>query len=402
MRKRMNTELIKLFRVKKFSLLLRTFLILFCCVGIDALADFYISMALSEATYPVYTLSGFFIVSLLASPLQAGYSDLYRRKRVLLIALASTLISFILLSSLNSNLGLSVCILIILLKSGFGNITEVAWSAMGDEKLGTEYSRLVFALSNCCMGTAALIFRFFRFYKVLFILHILSGRPAPANPLAWTYGSCAVFTLLLMMAVIFCYKDRHDTDISPQKIKKERPRFIFHTVLKHLSSSFHSERFRLGMTVFFFWEIAFYLIHQLGVDLPIRPFTSVTPYMAGGYVLGTFVLPILHKLDDHKLITAGHILAIAPLPIAIFLSLFTQISPKLLIDGCFAIYSFGTAFLSPCIFATLSNEKKVHEQGVLFGVFGSVDVAATLGALVLGWLCKNLIVVINLKIQIAL
>lgn len=149
-------------------------------------------------------------------------------------------------------------------------------------------------------------------------------------------------------------------------------------------------RFRWGIFgVFLPLEISFYAMHALGVDFAIEKFEIVTLSMIFGYITGVLFLKINSRKTDHTLIKKGYTVSIIFYSIMLFLTFQYPIKElntnlKYLISSCYFMYSFGVAFIVPSLFAILSKEKEVHEQGKIYGLIDSTDTFALLIALLSG------------------
>lgn len=355
------------------------------CVSIGTLADFYALHALAATSNPSLFIIIFLALSLLSSPIQTGYSDYFRRKKVLIVALLACECTFFYLFFFENQNEL-ILILVIFLTTGLlGNVIEISWAAMGDERIKSKNARSIFAASNAFMALSALFFGWSQIHRSHVIGNlVLNNSPQKFEIPNLNSGACLLLSLLVILAVIFLYKDKHDSDPESSVIREGSFYYLLRHVFTHIRKLFSSKRFCLAVTTFLFWEMSFYLIHQLGVDLKINPFGYVTFWMAAGYVLGTLFLPLFRKVPEFKLVLIGHLISIAPLITSFCLTFFYPNLLMQIVNGCFTIYSFGAAFLSPCLFSTISSEKKIHEQGVVFGAFGSTDTLATALAWALG------------------
>ena len=275
---------------------------------------------------------------------------------------------------------------------GLGNLIETAWAAMGDERVGSKNARSVFAISNSFMAIAALLFSSVRLYKLRFLAYVSAPHKLVVESFSYAYLLYGVLGLVLSGLIYWKYEDRHDKDPISPKAANENPFSLIVRIINHLKKLIDSKRFLYGILVFLLWEVAFYLIHQIGIDLKIKPFNFVTRWMAGGYIFGTLLLPFFQKTSGKDLIRIGHYISIFSLIIGLILSLSSTIPLYLLVNLCFAVFAVGAAFLSPTLFSSISAKVPIHMQGILFGSYGSTDTLATALAWILGELLRNLII----------
>ncbi len=328
----------------------------------------------------------FFLVQIIFSPIQSGYSDFYCRKRSLIISLGFSALSvvpaFLYFEHVLSPLFL-LCLMIII-KGVAGNNLPLAWAGIADTQTKNVRLSLGFSTSAIALG-----------YLGLIILRKIFNE---------TTLSVIIFFMFLFLCII-CYKSFIDIrDNKTSKNNSEDPSLI--SDIKTLVNKFlRSRRFTQGLLTYLFWEISFYSAHMLDVDLKIIEFKGLTLAMILGYLFGVACLWKLPKKSDEEVIKLGYQISI--LSFVPMFSLYSFVpSKEFLIIICYFSYAFGAAFLAPSLFSTLSKEREPHEQGKIYGLLDSTDTIALLVSTIItmtyNWLNLNQIVIVFISFTLFL
>lgn len=301
----------------------------------------------------------FLIVQILFSPIQSTYSDLYCRKKSLVISLFASALSLIPAYLYFKQLLTPIILLGMMssIKGIFGNNLPLSWAAIADTQ--NKSVRLSLALSTSAMALG---------YLGLILLRKMFGNE----------GLVKVIFFMFIILSFICAKKFFD--IRDKKYWEKDKKISFSNEIRLLVNNFlKSRRFRKGLLTFIYWEISFYSIHMLDVDLKIKEFKGLTLAMILGYLVGVTCLWKFSKKKDHELIKYGFIISILSfLPIFILTPIVSDIEKVII--SCYFFYALGSAFLIPSLFSTLSNERKASEQGKIYGLLDSADTIAFLVA----------------------
>jgi hypothetical protein len=117
------------------------------------------------------------VLQILAAPVQAGFSDFYCRRNSLIISLAFTSLSLILLVFFKSKHLLTIfpLVLVALMNGVFGNTVPLAWAALADmQKTNLRFS---LALTTGAYSIAYMILAISNLYVITntFWLFVISG-----------------------------------------------------------------------------------------------------------------------------------------------------------------------------------------------------------------------------------
>ena len=308
------------------------------------------------------------VLQIIAAPIQSTISDLYGRKKSLAISISFSLISLvgIFLYVHKVLYSIPIIIFIIIAKGAFGNTLPLSWAGIAD----TQNKNFRFSLG---LSTAAIAGG----YLLLTYIENLFGKK----------GSSSILMLLFIILLYFCvkhFKDVKDrktnfnntTANNPNHLSTNKLSYII-SEIRLLADEFKQRRTRMALSIFLLWQISFYSVHILDIDLHNPSFSSLTATMMYGYLLGVFILKFTTKIEDLKMIKIGfYICAISVIPI--FLMYFFINDRKSLILTCYFFYNLGTAFLPSSLFSILSKERKIHEQGKIYGLIDSTDTFAFL------------------------
>lgn len=303
----------------------------------------------------------FLIIQALAAPIQAGYSDLYCRKKSLIFSLSLSIISltFALFYVTQWSISWVIISMMILIKSFLGNTLPIAWASLADAKMKDFRFSVGFATIGMAGG-----------YLVLSLIQK-----------AFSPSSSIIFSIILiLLGVLLCM--RFFIDIRGKSKQSPQNNTIQKEVVVIFTDFLLCKRFRRALIVFMLWELSFYCVFILDVDMHIKAFDNLSLTMILGWILGVMILKFI-KASDTSLIKIGFHLSIWSLiSLLIFRFLFSE--SKYILLSLYFIYSIGCGLLVPSLFSILSKERKGNEQGKIYGLIDSIDTIAFLLAAILG------------------
>lgn len=311
----------------------------------------------------------FSITQIFIAPIQSSFSDLYCRKKSLVFSLSFTCISLFVIFLFKQKIcpPLFTLILIVFAKAGLGNSLPLSWAGIAD----TRNKNFRFSLG---LSTSAIAFGW------LLLLGINKLFPDLKANIYLIF----VYLLLILLCSKY-FRDIRDSrnGISHQHVVNNKSnhfirdiQLIYYEIillLKELKNS-HIQR---GLLAFFLWQMSFYCMNTLDIDLRLREFSDLSAVMMIGYLLGVVILKFCEKISDPQMIRLGYITCISS--IVSYLILFPLLhKTRSLLLTSFFFYNLGTAFLPNVLFAMLSKERLPHEQGRLYGLIDSTDTLAFL------------------------
>lgn len=336
-------------------------LLLLSFIGMDEVCSNAIIGVLTElsTTQEILLLLVFFLLQMVLAPIQAGYSDFYCRKKSLMVTMTVSTVSIglIYLSVLGLVAPIITLSVVVLLKAALGNTLPIAWAGLADTQdsnirfsLGLSTTSialgyLILSLLNKHLGTTQVL----GVILILFLGHIFLG---------WKY-----------------FEDvRNDNIIFRNDVNR------FKLIIKDIKLLWKDfllcKRVLLGLLSFLMWEISYYSVHMLDVDMKLDEFKNLTAFMIMGYCVGTVILKVSKK-SDWELMRYGYIISfISLLPIFISFPFFGHL--KHIAFSCYTVNGMGSALLAPSIFSILSKERESHEQGKIYGLIDSTDSVALL------------------------
>lgn len=312
----------------------------------------------------------FLIIVIFISPIQAGFSDLYCRKKSIISSLIFSCLSIlmILFSSYfhYSILSLSM---IILFKGALGNTLPLSLAGVAD----TQLSNTRFSMALCTGAMAA-------GYLGLILAKKFTG----------TINTGIILIGLFIIVIIFCilfFEDLRDKEGETilAKSNESKVQLLLREIklvlgeFKLVKIELSCSRTRYGLVTFLMWEIAQYSIHMLNVDLQIKKFSNLTTAMVVGYLVGLAFLRLSKNIYDKNVIRIGYVVCLSSI-IPYILSYWYLENIKSVLLVCYFFYNLGNVFLAPSLFSILAQERKPHEQGKIFGLLESTDTVAFLTA----------------------
>ena len=261
---------------------------------------------------PIILLVGFLAISILASPIQAGFSDYLGRKKSLIISLSTTFLSLVILLLTSSTVFplFAVLATTAILKGLLGNTIPIAWAVIGD--IDRKDERFFFAVSLAA-------------YALGFLLFLLASLVLSNNTLIY------ILILVFVAQIYFCLrhfidlndfdenKDEGDREENSVEFKYEQEEhFIKHLVRepKLIFKDLKKRTLRFICSSFIFLEISLYVVLILYTDFPGLN-SSVAILMMCGYLLGCALMKLCKKYSNKTMMTLGFILSTFPLVIYI-------------------------------------------------------------------------------------
>lgn len=345
-------------------------------VLLDEAADTFLTSAsskiLSDEHKPyenriVYLLLG---LQIIFSPLQAGFSDFYLRRKSIIISLSATLLSVILLK-ISMNYGVVFLVCAIILKGILGNTLPIAWASLADITRGKNI-RFALALSICFLAIGS-------WGSLLFLPYLA------AELFFW---SVVVLLAIGLGSAIYPFKDREDAPkphffetISPVQMLVNECTGIYHISKRPLNF--------FTLLSFLFSEISFYqILFRVEVFTNYHCFIRVPLAIGIGYTAGTVALKFI-KAKDRFVSLSGLALSIVSI---LILNILFSISHEnqFTFTTLFACYSFGYALFTPSLFSLITPREHPHLQGKIYGLLESTDSLASLITFLILFLTKRL------------
>jgi len=344
--------------------------LVFLFIFADILCENFIGIIYNKEpqTAEFFLFLSFVLMQIIFAPIQSGLSDTYGRKRSLLVSLSFSLLSLVFLLIFNNLAALiSFVILATIVKGIVGNTLPISLAVIADTQ-GKNY-RIAFACSTAAYALAYLI--------LASIIDLISVKQ-----------SNLYLILLFLLLVIFCFVFFRKTEVKNKKrnenefnsivsVFKNETRLIIKD-LKHTPTS-------KALAAFFLWETSLYSILISQVDFQLNKQTHIAQSMMLGYLLGVFILFLINKTEDRKIIRLGYCTSFFSL-VPYFLLFQVVVDQKELLRVCYFFHALGNAFLSPALLSMLAKERKSHEQGRIYGLTDSVDT--------LGFLCATIAIMI--------
>lgn len=341
----------------------------------DILCDNYIVRAFNRETYWRENVlsSSLLILQIFFAPVQAALSDLYCRKKSLVVSLSFSFVSllFVFIYNQISTSYLLFPLIILLTKGIAGNTIPLSWSAIADTQ--RKNLRFSFGLSTTSYA--------FGYLFLVFANKILSEKYAN------------IFSMLLFIAFIYIcimfFQDLRDKKKEIHAIdhsEKSLNRIWFSLKLfvkenKLVASDIKANWLRNALISFLLWEVSLYSILLLYIDFNVKEFSAIAIAMQLGYLTGVFALKFLTRQSDQKIIKIGYWFSSWSL-VPFFLILpFSDISSSLghfILIPCYFLHTFGNGFLSPTMLTLLTKERPPHERGRILGLLASADTIAFL------------------------
>jgi predicted MFS family arabinose efflux permease len=346
-----------------FNKFLLMFFIFADVVSDNSLFKFFTTQSKLIGTLLLILMQLFQIVG---APIQAAFSDAYRRKKTLFWSLFISFFSFFILLIAKS-LGvflIGFLFIATFLKGSAGNNTPLVWSTLTDAQEKNLRFNLALLTGSYAFG-----------YMLLAFLN----KTAIKNPISsfWLLSDVASTVLFFISAglCMFYICDREDGN----KKVQEKSLSSIGTICfecRALWKDFMRSATRWGLAAYFFWATSQYSVLILLTDIQIK-YASTVLWMMFGYLVGIAMLWVFRKFEDEKVIRIAFVVTISAL--SLYFIIIPFISNKdLTLSICYFFYTLSNAFLSPTIFSLFSKEREIHEQGKGFGLIVAADSAGFL------------------------
>ncbi|NGX32589.1 MAG: hypothetical protein K1060chlam4_00638 [Candidatus Anoxychlamydiales bacterium] len=324
--------------------------------------------------YLLWTVVYYALTFFCAIP-QAGFSDVFGRKKHLLIACSGVLLSVLCLSIVylvkKNNLNQSsimqsflVILPICFLLGATGNAIPIARAAIADLKIHD---------FRTAMGWATTIIGFG------WITAVILGFILP--PLG-----ILISVILLQLTIIFLIKN-YFQDTEDNTIKKYSKKPFFNVITSSygwFGSMFLAAGGASAIFAYLFAETTFYQIYSLNEVSGANLTTKVVGIlMAIGYAFGVIMQWIIY-FSDKKGIKYGIAISLIMLINILIFKNFIEYNVSVfftknshIIEGVLDfLFAFGFGFSIPALFSLMSKRLEIHHFGKLFGVIDSIDTLA--------------------------
>ena len=333
------------------------------CIFADVVCDNLIVQTYSDLSFRNEKMSLIFItgfvtlylvLQIIIAPFQSGLSDFYCRKKSLITALIFTLGSLTFTYLYDAGIFATILgLFIILLLKSYGNITPISWAAIAD----VQKKELRFALGIATSPYALS-------YIILGLFNRLSKKTS-SDLIIW------FFILVIIIYVIKFFTDPNDIEKRKKRIDSS-PLKKISTEKRAIFKDFRDKIILTGLLGYLCWSIALYIMLVILVDFGIAHGNAYAIHMMYGYFIGVLILKFCDKVSDNHIISLGYIVTLVPLILYFFLK-DTTIKHSLLINIPCVFTGMGNAYLTTAMLTILSKERKIHEQGRVFGLVESID-----------------------------
>lgn len=298
------------------------------------------------------------ILQILFSPIQAGLSDYYLRRKSLIFSTGCTLLALIFFQ-ISVNKGIIYLLFAILIKGVGGNTLPIAWAGIADITKGSNF-RFILALSICALAIGS-------WGTLLF---------TPGSSLEFFFTVSLAFILISIFLSIYPFKD---TRISEPRKEAEKISPV-QVLKKEIISIFHLSKtpfILFTLICFLFSEISFYqVLFRVEVLSSYTCFAQVPLSIGLGYMSGTAILGLL-KTEDKYVCLAGLIISFLSI-FLISISFIFEFVNIFIFIALFSCYSLGFALFTPSLFSMINPKEQPHLQGKIYGILESTDSLASL------------------------
>ncbi len=326
---------------------------------------------LSAWKAPIFTVA-FMGLAIICAPIQAGLSDIFRRKLSIITALAVSTISLIFIFLYIKKIWIfsPVTLLAIswVLKGVGGNITPVALGGIYDKQKGN--LRYSFA-----WATSAWAFS----YCLLAASSYFTSKPSTKF---FIYCALLIISIIFFLAFyrdakksahMIELKSEHAEDVSQNPVEKVTEELKF--TVKDTTNKY----ILLTLGPYFLWEVSLYTLVVYLIDYKHSGDSSIIVLiMMAGYLVGISLLFKFRETKDITIIKSGY--CISFLSLLPYFALFKFVNSGVLIAACYFFHTIGNALLCPTLLTLLAKERPQHKQGRSYGLADSADTIAYLMA----------------------
>jgi MFS family permease len=335
-------------------------------IFVDIVCTNYILKSFShqEHTKQFFSFLCLLFLQIIASPIQAAFSDLYCRKKSLVFSLLISLLSLILVAIYTHTgkwLFFLIC-LTITLKGLLGNTIPLLFAAIADVR--NKKIRLSFGIATTPYTVG--------YFWIIFTNKTLS------EPLSILFAIALVIATIILCSLFF--KDIRDKD--RHQILTPHSRF---SILKAISmeitlviNKLRNRTNQMAFLSYLLWEISLYSILLGYVDFGVKTFSNIGIAMLCGALTAVFFIRFKETADDNKLIKWGYTLSsFSLLPFFLVYPFFNGFNYYLLC-ACYFLHTMGNIILSASLFSVMAKRTPSHECGKMYGLLDAVDVIAFL------------------------
>jgi len=320
---------------------------------------FVSSLALSREVdgFHISYLLLFYVLQIIAAPVQASISDFYSRKKGLAYGFLFVFIAHVFLFVALSK-GTAFLLVSFIINGLFGNLTPIATASLLDVNFGKK-SRISMGLVLGTSMVAYLSFYWARWYLNLEIIF-------------W------VMTTLCLLATFlsaFCFYDPRDADINETDFSLWKEIALIGEMIKKKWFFYSIKGYYL---VYLIWYILYYYrIETLG---PVDVIHAVTAFSLG--YLGGVLAQMFVNNNDTEVISFGVMFSVF---ITLLFGIYILFGGKIfntivLLNFIFAFY-YGV--IDPRLYSYLSTHQHKHRLGTIFGLVESSDNLSELSSILI-------------------
>ncbi len=298
------------------------------------------------------------VLQMICAPVQGTLSDLYCRRKGLLIAVAGVLVSCLFILS-----GLLLCedpkkeiwvfVVGIAIDAVFGNSNTIGRAALIDSRFAGD-ARKALGYSFMAQGLPwVVVFAYCWFLPDLYMFMV-------------------VLNLLCLILCFFYFEDKRDED----PLREQR---LFWARMKKLFSLFYSPTFRWAIIAFLISQIGFeYFFFHEDHHISLRVSRFVFTLLGFGYFSGAFLQNFIEVQTQNlrKVVLAGFWISIfgfAIIPVFFHMGCNFFGNPQEILEGVAALLMMAAGFYFPSLYTLFSKGRPIHEQGKLFGFLESIQ-----------------------------
>lgn len=301
-----------------------------------------------ELSYAKYIVLVVTILSIIFSPLQAGISDTYCRKKSLIFALIITLLSTTFYLIWVDYQNIFFLTLYIIFVGVAGNVTPIILSSFKD---------IIKSFTN------------FRFIISIWILTFYLGESFPdilrqKLPKGSLLGLSTFLSFVALFLLVVFFKDTRDKSKLPKILVKDQASYIYQNFFKN-------KLFLLSLLGYFFAIISLYQITFRSEILKNLLFENIPLEFIIGSLMGMIFFKFFKK-DDTKSFYLGFISSLVAINLLFLLS-YLDIKYNQINIGLVIIYSFGYCLFISSLYCILTKPRHHHDYGKIFGIIESID-----------------------------
>lgn len=340
--------------------------IIFFVIVIDESVDNILIEAIIPLSNQYSWLTDSFVVASLPFALfLGGWSDFHCRRKTIIFALFSILISIVMLVFYNMFLHNWMAFTSLIIKAIGGNAIPIALAAILDVMPHKKFrSSLAIAICGYSVGSWVPIY----FRSHLGDLTII----------------ISISTFVSLILVFLWFKDYEFDGIKLSRNQPNLRQFLFfiRKEIKQIFLFVITPLIALFYLGFIFNEMSFYQILLRGEFLQKDNYYAFASIILGGaYYFGTLILFILERFHFNDLfnIKLGLFISFLSILFITFLN-FINVQNEIFYIILIGFFSIGFALITPSIFAFFSHTRKEEEQGKIYGLLDSTDSVAFLAS----------------------